>query len=167
MLLFPLLYFGRGVLFARRPDRWELLNALTQLVACVAIGQWMGGTALAYLALSFWFGHSIHPVAAHFVHEHYIYQSGQETYSYYGPLNAVTFNVGYHYEHHDFMNVPGWKLPALRAKLDPYYRALKSHDSWTAVLVRYVMDRALGPHARIVRSEEAFRRARRASRGRA
>lgn len=96
-----------------------------------------------------------------FVHEHYIFSPGQETYSYYGPLNHVTFDAGYHNEHHDFMSVSGWRLPELRAKLDPYYRDLVGHDSWTAVLVRYVLDRNIGPHSRIVRDRRAFTQQRR------
>lgn len=156
LLLFPLLYLFRGVRFAKSPDRWELLNAFTQVVACIALYQIVGPNGMLFLLASFWLGHGIHPVAAHFVHEHYIFapEKGQETYSYYGVLNWFTFNVGYHVEHHDLMNIPGWRLPELRRRLAPYYDGLVSHRSWTRILVRYVLDRNIGPFTRIVRSSD-------------
>lgn len=161
LILFPGLYLARGAFFAKRPDRWELLN-LALMVGVNALIVWqLGGVALLYLFLSFWFGHGLHPVAAHFIHEHYIWRAGQETYSYYGPLNRVTFNVGLHYEHHDLMNIPGWRLPELTRLAPEFYEGLVSHRSWTAILWRYVTDARIGPYTRMVRSEATFQRTRR------
>ncbi|KOB64204.1 putative dihydroceramide desaturase [Operophtera brumata] len=72
----------------------------------------------------------VHPVA------------GFETYSYYGPLNWITFNVGYHNEHHDFPAVPGSRLP--------------EHDSWSGVLYDFVTDPDIGPYARIKRKHHGL-----------
>lgn len=160
LLLFPALYLVRGLGFAQRPDRWELLNLALMIGVNALVVVLLGWPALAYLFLSFWFGHGVHPVAAHFVHEHYIWTAGQETYSYYGPLNRVTFNVGLHYEHHDLMNIPGWRLPELRRLAPEFYEGLVAHRSWTAILWRYVTDPRIGPYTRQVRSEATFRRTR-------
>ncbi len=157
LLLYPIVYFGRGLTFVERPSRLEVLNFLLMVAVNVAIWHLLGPTALIYLAASFYFGHGPHPVAAHFIHEHYTFAPEQETFSYYGPINYLTFNVGHHYEHHDFMNVPGWRLPQLK-RLIPEYDRLVSHRSWTAILWRFVWDPKLGYADRIVRSEESFHR---------
>jgi sphingolipid delta-4 desaturase len=159
LFLHPLVYIARGFTFAKRPNRQELANVALMIAVDVALGLAFGPAALAYLAVSFYFAHGLHPVAAHFVHEHYTFTEGQETYSYYGPINWIAFNVGYHNEHHDFMNVSGWRLPELR-RLVPDYAKLTSHRSWTCVLARFISDPAMSYGSRLVRTKEDFLRAR-------
>lgn len=63
----------------------------------------------------------------------------------------MTFNVGYHVEHHDFMNIPGWRLPEYRPLMAPHYAGFTSHASWTRTLWDFVTRDDLGPRARLVR----------------
>lgn len=138
--------------FFRKPDRWEAAGVLLQgLVIVSVVGLW-GWLALGYLLLSTFFAFGLHPIAAHWVHEHYQFDPGQETYSYYGPLNKLTFNMGYHVEHHDFPNIPGSRLPALHSIGREYYSGLTSHNSWSGLLWRFFTDPTLGHHSRVVRS---------------
>lgn len=74
-----------------------------------------------------------------------------ETCSYYGPLNWLTFNVGYHVEHHDFPSIPGSKLHLLSKIAPEYYLNLNYHTSWTYVLWQYITDPKVGPFARVRR----------------
>jgi sphingolipid delta-4 desaturase len=157
LALYPLVYFARGAVYAQRSNRAEVLNALLVIAVNVAIWKTLGPLALLYLGLSTYFGHGPHPVAAHFLHEHYLFAPGQETYSYYGPLNAVTFNVGHHVEHHDFMNIPGWRLPEYRALVSGAYADLSSHTSWTCVLAEFIARKDVGAASRRVRSHEVHR----------
>jgi len=82
-----------------------------QLVFDIIVYWMMGWRSLVYLVIGTILAMGLHPVAGHFISEHYMFQQGYETYSYYGPLNYITFNVGYHNEHHDFPNIPGSRLP--------------------------------------------------------
>lgn len=81
-----------------------------------------------------------------------MFLKGHETYSYYGPLNLITFNVGYHMEHHDFPSIPGSKLPQVKQIAAEYYDSLPQHTSWTRVLWDFVFDDSIGPYARIKRT---------------
>lgn len=95
--------------------RMEVLNTLVQLLVDAAIFALWGIKPVAYLLASSLLGLGLHPISGHFVAEHYMFLQGHETYSYYGPLNWITFNVGYHMEHHDFPSIPGCNLPLVRA----------------------------------------------------
>jgi len=97
----------------------------------------------------------LHPIAGHYISEHYVFRPGQETYSYYGPLNALAFNVGYHNEHHDFPYIPGSRLARLRSIAPEFYDTLYSHASWSRALWRFVMDPQLGAYSRVKRSRTA------------
>uniref|UniRef100_A0ACB8G9X9 Sphingolipid delta(4)-desaturase DES1 n=1 Tax=Sphaerodactylus townsendi TaxID=933632 RepID=A0ACB8G9X9_9SAUR len=90
-------------------------------------------------------------ILRHFIAEHYMFLKGYETYSYYGPLNMLTFNVGYHNEHHDFPNVPGKNLPLLKEMASEYYDNLPQYKSWIKVLYDFVMDDTISPYSRVKR----------------
>jgi sphingolipid delta-4 desaturase len=144
-------YSYRGLLFSKRPNRWEWLNYGAQAAAVPVLTWAFGAWGLAFLMLSVFFSLSLHPVAAHFIHEHYVFHPGQETYSYYGALNRIAFNVGYHVEHHDFMNIPGSRLPELHRRLARTYGTMASHSSWTALLIEFICRTDVGVQSRIVR----------------
>lgn len=101
----------------KQPGFWEVLNLVCQLTFDGLLLYYSGGKALVYLLLSTFVGGGMHPMAGHFIAEHYVFLKGQETYSYYGPLNLLTWNVGYHVEHHDFPRIPGCKLYKASLKL--------------------------------------------------
>jgi len=135
----------------KKPGFWEAINWSTCFLFDFAIFYFIGWKSLAYLGLSSLLGSGLHPMAGHFIAEHYVFIKGQETYSYYGPLNLITFNVGYHNEHHDFPRITGSRLPQLRAIAHEYYDNLPSYTSWTKVIFDYITDPTVGPYSRVKR----------------
>ena len=133
-------------------DRWVLANAVAVIAVDVLVLVFLGPKALVYLLLSTFFGLGLHPLGGRWIQEHFVTKAGQETYSYYGPLNRLCFNVGYHNEHHDFANVPWNNLPKLKALAPEYYDSLASYRSWTAVIGRFILDPAMSTYSRIVRT---------------
>ncbi|HEX2216294.1 MAG TPA: fatty acid desaturase, partial [Xanthobacteraceae bacterium] len=75
----------------------------------------------------------------------------QETYSYYGPLNIVALNLGYHNEHHDFPSIPWNRLPRLKAMAPEFYEPLKARSSWTRMLLQFIFDERFSLFSRVVR----------------
>ena len=112
IFLLPLLYSLRPIIvMPKKIDALEVTNASIQICFDFLIVHFFGYKSLIYLFGGTLLGLGFHPISGHFIAEHYVYIKGYETYSYYGPLNLITFNVGYHNEHHDFPNIPGYRLP--------------------------------------------------------
>lgn len=156
LLLMPLIYAGRpAIIRPKSMNFMEFVNYLVCLISMSCVYSSSGLSGIGYLIFSLLLGHSIHPMAGHFISEHYVFQDGYETYSYYGPLNLFAWNVGYHNEHHDFPRVPGWKLPQVRAIAPEFYENLPCYHSWTAVLYNFVMDPNITPFSRVVRETKA------------
>jgi len=102
-----------GFVRTQKLTAWHFINIGSQLTFDYLLVRTFGWTALIYLIESSFFAGSLHPCAAHFIAEHYLFGGiHQETWSYYGSLNALCYNVGYHNEHHDFPSIPWTRLPA-------------------------------------------------------
>ncbi|KAI9120722.1 hypothetical protein K1719_007755 [Acacia pycnantha] len=133
------------------PGWWEFINFAIQIALDVAMVHYFGWKSFAYLILSTFVGGGMHPMAGHFISEHYVFKPDQETYSYYGPLNHLTWYVGFHNEHHDFPRIPGSKLHKVKEIAPEYYESLASYKSWSQVIYMYIMDRSVGPFSRMKR----------------
>src|SRR5262245_12041917 len=132
-------------------DRWIVANIVVQLATMAAFLAWAGVGPLLYLLVSSIAAIGLHPLGARWIQEHFVFKEDQETYSYYGPLNRVCFNMGYHNEHHDFVTVPWSRLPKLKAAAPEFYDGLYAHYSWTKLLFRFIFDRDCTLYDRVVR----------------
>lgn len=136
-------------------DRWVFINWVIQIAFNVAVWFLIGPKALAFMLISFFFSVGLHPLGARWIQEHYLtLDPVQETYSYYGPLNKVAFNVGYHNEHHDFPSIPWNKLPLIKSKAPAYYDSLISHQSWTKLILLFIFNPRLSLYSRVLRKEK-------------
>ncbi|MFT7032556.1 MAG: sphingolipid delta-4 desaturase [Cyclobacteriaceae bacterium] len=148
-----LFYAFRPVFVHRiKLEKWHYINIVFQLIAISIYTYFVGVNAIIYLLLTVFLAGSLHPIAGHFISEHYVFKEDQETYSYYGPLNMFALNVGYHNEHHDFPNIPGARLPALKKLAPSFYDHLFAHKSWTNVLVQFIINPNITLHSRVKRT---------------
>ncbi|KAJ2727131.1 sphingolipid delta-4 desaturase [Coemansia sp. Benny D115] len=145
------MYVIRGAVMKKKPQRWELLNLALIICVDVLIVRYMSIRSLAYLGASVFFGYGMHPGAAHFIQEHYVFRDGQETYSYYGSGNIFYLNIGLHNEHHDFPQIPWTRIWKLRRIATEFYDPLYAHTSWIRVIIRFITSPMLGPQSRLVR----------------
>ena len=135
----------------KKPGRWELINFAAFLVFDVTIWYFFGFGGVCYLFFGTILGMGVHPVAGHFISEHYVMNKGQETYSYYGPLNWFTYHVGYHNEHHDFPFISGKNLAKVREIAPEFYDTIPHYHSWIKVIWDYIMDELISPFSRVKR----------------
>lgn len=133
----------------------HILNVIFQFAVDYLVVKYWGSNSLWYFIMSSFLAGSLHPCAGHFIAEHYVLNANnmprselkskedgnisndllpEETYSYYGSLNLLTWNVGYHNEHHDFPYIAWTKLPQLREMASEFYDPLPKVDSWCGVI---------------------------------
>ncbi|MEM7030090.1 MAG: fatty acid desaturase [Chloroflexota bacterium] len=154
LALFPLLQAIRP---ARLRDihllnRWTIINMIAVFAFDYLVLVAFGWGAVGYLALSMYLSYSLHPVMGRLIQEHFVFSFPQETYSYYGPLNKLSFNVGYHNEHHDFPSIPWNRLPQVRQIASPWYDTLTYHTSWTQLLFMFIFNTPPDIYGRIERT---------------
>ena len=111
-------YALRPLLTKRQPmTSYLCLNIILQLTFDILFVTVFGIRAIVFLLLSVLVagGFGLHPTSAHFISEHYVFDRRQqsETFDYHGPLNYVTWNVGWHENHHNFPNVAWSNLPKI------------------------------------------------------
>eukprot|EP00164_Ancoracysta_twista_P001702 GFYU01002230.1.p1 GENE.GFYU01002230.1~~GFYU01002230.1.p1 ORF type:complete len:363 (+),score=107.23 GFYU01002230.1:32-1090(+) len=155
VFLQPFFYGLRPIMTnPKKPVLMEMVNQVCVVAFDLAIYTILGQKALLYFLLSTFLGLGLHPISGHFIAEHYTFVPGQETYSYYGPLNHLTFYVGYHNEHHDFPRIPGSRLYRLR-EIAPEFYQMKSYSSWPMVIWDFVMDPEMTPFSRVKRERKS------------
>lgn len=152
--------------------RIHAFNVAVQLAFDYFVVTNVGGKALGYFILSSFLAGSLHPVAGHFIAEHYVFaqhsrsqQNSEpkskeaelapppETFSYYGALNLLTYNVGLHNEHHDFPAIPWTRLWKLNQIANEFYCDLPCHHSWVKVIWQFILDKEVGLWCRVKRKE--------------
>lgn len=142
----------------------HLLNIAVQLSVDFLIVRNFGWTPMFYLLASDFLAGSLHPIAGHFIAEHYVFDAPPEydiyntelpeTYSYYGPLNFLVYNAGYHGEHHDFPYIPWTRIKKLREIAHEFYDPLPCYRSWVYVLYKFIFDSDMSLYCRIKRDDK-------------
>lgn len=81
LILQPIFYAFRPLtLYNKAVTDLELINFAIQIVFDVSIIYFFGAKSAVYLFVGFLMGLGIHPLAGHFISDHYVFTEGQETY---------------------------------------------------------------------------------------
>lgn len=140
------------------------LNIAFQILADYLLITTFGSFSFYYLLASAFLSGSLHPIAGHFIAEHYVLNPPKEynphstllpeTYSYYGPLNILVYNAGYHNEHHDFPYIPWTRIRKVKEIAAEFYDPLPYHTSWVKVIYDFVFDPKVSLWCRILRAKD-------------
>jgi sphingolipid delta-4 desaturase len=153
LFLFP--FFQMARVARLKPEillnRWIVLNAACVVALDLAVIYFFGWNGLLYLFASMMFALGLHPLGARWIQEHYTHDDKHSTFSYYGVLNWVALNMGYHNEHHDFPTIPWNRLPRVKAAAPGFYDSLTYRPSWTRLLLEFIFDPRYSLYARNVR----------------
>ncbi|EPY33920.1 sphingolipid delta-4 desaturase [Angomonas deanei] len=141
-------------------EKLHVTNYIVQLSFNLLVYFAFGWWPLLYFIISTFLGTSWHPLAGHFVSEHFVFKGdgGQETFSYYGILNTVMWNAGYHVEHHDFPNIPWTRIAKLNTIAPEFYVDLIRTESWAGTLFDFLLDPTVNLCSRVVREEGSAKR---------
>jgi len=122
-------------------ETWAVIYPLLSLLMMAGLWLLFGWKALLYMFLSSLFATGfLHPLVfglmlsnSHF----YGFKFYQPSASYYGWLNAITFNFGLHCEHHDFHYIPWHRLSQLRRIAPEYYDDLRKTRSFAGLAFQF------------------------------
>lgn len=111
IFLQPFFYAIRPIVVSPKPvEALEVVNAVVQFIFDYIVWRWLGGHVVAYMILSTVVCMGLHPMAGHFISEHYVFFYEEdylqklnaadkkhladkllvpETHSYYGPMNLI------------------------------------------------------------------------------
>jgi sphingolipid delta-4 desaturase len=143
VLLLPVTYCVVHPLHVKKRlpiDIWLVANVAAVVPVWIGVLWISGWSGIAYLLLSSYFSVGPHPAGAHILQEHIAFDGGNGKSSYYGPINWLAVNLGYHLEHHDLPNIAGWRLPQVRRLVPQFYDDHYVHESRAAGLWRFVVD---------------------------
>jgi len=132
---------------------WEKANWIIVQAFNLLVWYNWGIKASFYQIVGSLLGMGLHPCGGHYIAEHYEFVRGEETYSYYGPMNYLQVNVGYHNEHHDFPRVPWTRLPKVK-ELAPEFYNMPCHTSYIWVMWQFITSPELGLFSRVKRSQK-------------
>lgn len=155
LLFFPIWQIFRtfGLHKIQTWHKWMYINLLVVFTFDALMVYFFGWTSLFYLFSSMVFALGLHPLGARWIQEHYTLDPNQETYSYYGPINKIGLNIGYHQEHHDFPSIPWNNLPSLRKMAPEFYDTLIYHTSWSKLLFAFLFNPEYSLYSRVKREK--------------